>query len=292
MLKSTIVDTRVRLRPSKKLLDFLGEQKEHLKELPANLAKILEKNGYSIANSTKIIRDDEVVCKRPQIDVKLLNKLTANLPDVPSNVQETNELPEEEEEEEQKKPLTGDFLYLNDLHILNSILIELRKKNITNVFLYELIESCELILPENEYKPRNPELEARCQRLRDEQQNREYHKMTKNVDATLKHIPEDTVAYQLKSINKQIIAVAQFIFSVAAGFTFGFFGVNLMVGPLPFGFRILLGVIVALVIALAEMYFLAKKLHEYDEVLDAPKRKAPNSPKASGVQILQKPHVD
>lgn len=195
MLKSTIVDTRVRLRPSKKLLNLLDKQKEHLKELPANLAKILEKNGYSIANSTRIIRDDEIVCKRPQIDVKLLKKLTANLPDVPSSAQEINELPEEEEEEP-KQPLTGDFLYLNDLHFLNSTLTELRKNNITNVYLYELIESCELILPENEYKPRNPELEARCQRLRDEQQNREYHKMTKNVDATLKHIPEDTVAYQ------------------------------------------------------------------------------------------------
>lgn len=97
--------------------------------------------------------------------------------------------------------------------------------------------------------------------------------------------------------------MAQFIFSVAAGFTFGFFGVNLMVGPLPFGFRILLGVIVALIIALAEMYFLAKKLHEYDEVLDAPKRKPqPASPAkrkqivkpskdGSGDQIV-KPHAD
>lgn len=203
MLKSTIVDTRVRMRPSKKLLDFLGEQKEHLKELPANLSKILEKNGYSIANNTRILRDDEIVCKRPKIDVKLLNKLTANLPDVPSNVQEINEFPEEEEEP--KQPLAGDFLYLNDLHFLNSILIELRKNNVTNVFLHELIESCELILPENEYKPRNPELEARCQRLRDEQQNREYHKMTKNVDATLKHIPEDTVAYQCELTNAIIL---------------------------------------------------------------------------------------
>lgn len=86
--------------------------------------------------------------------------------------------------------------------------------------------------------------------------------------------------------------MAQFIFSVAAGFTFGFFGVNLMVGGLPFGFRILLGVIVALIIALAEMYFLAKKLHEYDEILDAPKRKKPDTPiKTSGVQKL-KPHIE
>jgi len=97
--------------------------------------------------------------------------------------------------------------------------------------------------------------------------------------------------------------VVQFIFSVAAGFTFGFFGVNLMVGPLPFGFRILLGVIVALIIALAEMYFLAKKLHEYDEVLDAPKRKPQQptpvkrkvvaQPPAEGSQVQTlKPHAD
>lgn len=209
MLKSTIVDTRVRLRPSKKLLDLLGAQKEHLKELPANLAKVLEKNGYGIPKSTRILKDNEVVCKRPQIDVKLLDKLTANLPDVPSKVQEIDEMPEEKEEEAQTEPLTGDFLYLNDLHFLNSILIELRQKNVTNVFLYELIESCELILPENELKPRNPELEARCQRLREEQQNREYHKMTKNVDATLKHIPEDTVAYQCELTNSILNSIVK-----------------------------------------------------------------------------------
>lgn len=57
----------------------------------------------------------------------------------------------------------------------------------------------------------------------------------------------------------------QFIFSVAAGFAFGFIGVELIVGNLDFGFRLLLGIIVALVIALAEIYFLAKKLNEeYD----------------------------
>lgn len=59
-----------------------------------------------------------------------------------------------------------------------------------------------------------------------------------------------------------MIAVLQFVFSVAAGFAFGFIGVELIVGSLDFGFRLLLGIICALVIALAEMYFLAKKLNE------------------------------
>jgi uncharacterized membrane protein (DUF485 family) len=56
--------------------------------------------------------------------------------------------------------------------------------------------------------------------------------------------------------------VAQFIFSVLAGFAFGFIGIELIVGNLDFGFRLLLGVMFALIIALAEIYFLAKKLSE------------------------------
>lgn len=68
----------------------------------------------------------------------------------------------------------------------------------------------------------------------------------------------------MKQINKQLIAVAQFVFSVIAGFAFGFVGIELLVGSLDFGFRLLLGIIFALIIALAEIYFLALKLNEYD----------------------------
>lgn len=60
----------------------------------------------------------------------------------------------------------------------------------------------------------------------------------------------------------------QFIFSVVAGFVFGFFGLQLIFGSLDFGFRLLLGVIFALIVALAEIYFLAKKLTEYDDAID------------------------
>jgi len=68
----------------------------------------------------------------------------------------------------------------------------------------------------------------------------------------------------VKQINKQLIAVAQFVFSVIAGFAFGFIGVELIIGGLDFGFRLLLGIICALIIALAEIYFLALKLNEND----------------------------
>lgn len=70
------------------------------------------------------------------------------------------------------------------------------------------------------------------------------------------------VLFLVKQINRQLIAVLQFLFSVAAGFAFGFIGIELIVGDLDFGFRLLLGIICALIIALAEIYFLAKKLNE------------------------------
>jgi TMEM199 family protein len=66
----------------------------------------------------------------------------------------------------------------------------------------------------------------------------------------------------VKQINRQLIAVAQFVFSVISGFFFGFLGLELIIGGMDFGFRLLLGIICALVIALAEIYFLAKRLNE------------------------------
>lgn len=63
-------------------------------------------------------------------------------------------------------------------------------------------------------------------------------------------------------MNRHLIAVFQFILSVLAGFAFGFIGVELIIGNLDFGFRLLLGIICSLTIALAELYFLAKKLNE------------------------------
>lgn len=77
----------------------------------------------------------------------------------------------------------------------------------------------------------------------------------------------------VKQINRHLIAVAQFIFSVLAGFAFGFIGVELIIGELDFGFRLLLGIICSLIIALAEIYFLAKKLNEDYESVSPPVRK-------------------
>lgn len=128
--------------------------------------------------------------------------------------------------------------------------------------IHELLTKWRIDVPEPPVIPRNRELEARIQRLRVEQEERDYRSMTKNVDSIRVKHPEDSIGYQIKMINRQLIAVLQFIFSVGAGFAFGFIGVQYMVGELDFGFRLLLGVICGLIIALAEIYFLAKQLAE------------------------------
>jgi len=163
-----------------------------------------------------------------------------------------------------KEKIANATLKIEDLRWLDKYLKEHRKTATEKIYLHELFHGSDVILPTPKETPRNPELEARIQKLMVQQNAREYQAMTKTIDPVRKFLPEDSIAYQMKQINKQLIAVAQFVFSVIAGFAFGFIGVELIIGNLDFGFRLLLGIICALIVALAEIYFLALKLNEND----------------------------
>lgn len=89
-------------------------------------------------------------------------------------------------------------LNLNDLKWLNKYLGERRTDNDESVYLHELIGHSDVILPQNEYVERNPELEKRCQKLKREQEEQSYRAMTRNVDLRQQHIPSDTISYQRK----------------------------------------------------------------------------------------------
>ncbi|XP_037947992.1 uncharacterized protein LOC119683446 [Teleopsis dalmanni] len=294
MLKTTIADTRIKVRPSMELITLLRENASAITEVTENMAKILRRNGVDLITKIEILNEEKI--KSPKIDMKLLTELCKNVDEVmvddtssvSSEPELDNKAGDKTETDSVEEPKINEdmCLYINDLRWLNSFLLKLRKDNGSDIYLHNIIEKCELILPQNEIIERNPELEARCQKLREQQQNLEYQKMTKNVDATLKNFPEDTIAYQMKALNKQIIAVLQFVFSVAAGFVFGFLGIELIIGNLDFGFRLLLGIICALVIALAEIYFLAKKLNEYDDVVTTSKIQT------NALNKNQKPHND
>ena len=70
---------------------------------------------------------------------------------------------------------------------------------------HELISECQVTLPQPQFPPRDPILEARCQKLRAQQAEREYQKMTSNVDSRVhglnKHSDTDSFSHQSKELN-------------------------------------------------------------------------------------------
>ncbi len=63
------------------------------------------------------------------------------------------------------------------------VTIDIQQDELPDEFqFHRAVSKSELILPSPEYAPRNPELEARCQKLRAEQENREYQRMTESID--------------------------------------------------------------------------------------------------------------
>uniref|UniRef100_A0A1I8MWR9 Endoplasmic reticulum-based factor for assembly of V-ATPase n=1 Tax=Musca domestica TaxID=7370 RepID=A0A1I8MWR9_MUSDO len=275
----TIKDPRIRVKVSTQLLDIIKKHHTEFAGAPKHVVDLLKPMGI------RVTQLDNNGNGYKGVDVKLLNDILANN-EVTKESETHSTKSEKEKEEKASFDKTKEiYLYLSDLRWFSQALGTLRSKGIVDVYLNDLLETCSLELPKNAIIERNPELEARCQKLRLEQQNLEYRKMTKDVDATLKNYPEDTIAYQMKAINSQLVAVLQFIFSVAAGFAFGFIGIQLIVGNLDFGLRLLLGIMIALIIALAEIYFLAKKLNEYDNTTETV-NKAINKIKASKTPIL------
>lgn len=63
-------------------------------------------------------------------------------------------------------------------------------------------------------------------------------------------------------MDRQLIGILQLLVSVATGFLFGYKGIEWIVGNIDTGTRILLGVFCAIIIGIADLYFLVKKLGE------------------------------
>lgn len=90
-------------------------------------------------------------------------------------------------------------LTTSDIDWLYDHLQKLRSKGEKDVpYLYELLEGSEINTPENAIIKRNPVLEARCVKLRAQQEAKEYRKMTKSVDNVRMRFPEDSISYQCK----------------------------------------------------------------------------------------------
>lgn len=123
--------------------------------------------------------------------------------------------------------------------------------------VHELLEESEIVLPKYEEPPRNPDLEARIQKLRAEQENREYSKMVESVSPSKDAAYLGDIGKDLRSVNRQIVSGAQYLLSIVGTF----FAIFIMVGMVTpdYGIRALLGIISALVVGLAEMFFIIRE---------------------------------
>ncbi|KAK2726303.1 hypothetical protein QYM36_000673 [Artemia franciscana] len=145
---------------------------------------------------------------------------------------------------------------------------------------------------------RNPQLEARCLRLRKEQEQKEYDAMVNRIAPPKERKPDNLAAecnffvlfcgaclggeltgstdlldICMREVNRQLIQVFQFVLSTGSAFVFGFWGVDWAAGPFDFGSRSLIGVFCALIVAIAEIYFLIKIIGVSDNFIDGVKNK-------------------
>ncbi|KAM8797191.1 transmembrane protein 199 [Eudromia elegans] len=126
--------------------------------------------------------------------------------------------------------------------------------------LHELLEGCDIALPEVPARPRNPELEARLERIRARLASEEYRRMTRNVTAaelnrggTLADLGR-----QVRSVRAAVIAVLNFFVTVAAAFACTYLGSQYLFAET--AARVLSAVIVASVVGLAELYVMVRTL--------------------------------
>ena len=215
MSVTTIADPTVRLVASKKLCAFVAKSLKANQEMPKNIAEIFSSHtGKSVNKVVEEAQDADVIenVKYTADEEKFLKELLVD----EATEAEFKELiaPEdsddEEEQEQEKSPKKSNkkpsekkkeklfLITLNDVKWLDKVLRAKRTNGETDVYLHELLENCDLILPQNEVVERNPELEARCKKLRAKQEEYEYHKMTRNVDNKFKDAVEDTISFQSK----------------------------------------------------------------------------------------------
>lgn len=124
--------------------------------------------------------------------------------------------------------------------------------------IHELLTESQIILPKYEPPPRSPELEARIQRLRFEQENREYRNMTKSVDPTAQqeNLGLGEIGRDIRTVNQHIISGMQYLLSVVGTF-FAIFVLVGMVTP-DYGVRALAASISAVIVGFAELFFIIR----------------------------------
>ncbi|XP_071849353.1 transmembrane protein 199-like [Apostichopus japonicus] len=125
------------------------------------------------------------------------------------------------------------------------------------LYFHEFLEGCEIYFPPQKEPERNPELLARLERLKREQDNKQYNEMTNNVQQEVagKHAFEG-FGREVRSVKKQLMGMLNFILTLVGSFTFGYMAAYYAGQSIPT--RVMIGLFLTLITAAADLYFIVK----------------------------------
>ncbi|NXD92390.1 TM199 protein, partial [Chaetorhynchus papuensis] len=125
--------------------------------------------------------------------------------------------------------------------------------------LHELLEGCEIHLPEVPVPPRNPELVARLERIKAKLAHEEYQRMTRNITGQVRGCCTPLpLSPPVRSVKAVVITIFNFIVTVVAAFACTYLGSQYVFAET--AARVLSAVIVASVVGLAELYVMVRTL--------------------------------
>ncbi|XP_070572789.1 transmembrane protein 199-like [Ptychodera flava] len=134
---------------------------------------------------------------------------------------------------------------------------QLTKDGTSSLYLHELLEGSEVYFPPLPKPKRNPELVARLERLKAEQQNREYNRMTKAIN--VKNLQKTSFAEfgaEVRSVKRQVMTVMNSFLTVIGAFVFGYMAASFSHQPV--ALCVMVGLVLSSIVGLADLYFLAK----------------------------------
>ncbi|KAM9734169.1 transmembrane protein 199 [Menidia menidia] len=127
-------------------------------------------------------------------------------------------------------------------------------------YLHECLGDSHLHLPEVVRPPRNPVLVARLEKIKAKLANEEYNRMTRNVN-TQEINRNGTLAdfgQQVRSVKAVVVTVFNFLVTVVAAFACSYMGSQYLFAET--AARVILAVIAASVVGLAELYVLVRTM--------------------------------
>lgn len=125
-----------------------------------------------------------------------------------------------------------------------------------DIYLNELLEGSGLYVEPVEEAKKSPELVARLQKLQAKQDELRYRSMVKDIDRERVQKSKKEIAFEVRSTSRQLSSVVNFVLSVVGTFVFGYMSSQFAFANI--GLRVIFGLILASIVALAELYFMAR----------------------------------